>query len=87
MKPKPAINVKMGIIFLCFGKEEDKDHIPITSDRQIMLSSTQLWARNSRPHKGKVVMRNGSAAQCMAQATEAVIPNWSNAADLTDGFI
>ncbi len=65
----------MGTIFSCFGKEIVKEHIPITSDKQIMLSSTQLCARNSRPQSGNVVMINGSTAQCIAQATEAVIPN------------
>jgi len=52
-----------------------------------MPSSTQLCAKKFKPQSGKVVITKGRAAQCMAQAIEAVMPNLSNLSDLKIDFI
>lgn len=87
MNTKPRINTSIGRMFLCFGYEVLKDQIPINSDKLIIPNSTQLCARKFNPQSGRVVIKKGRAAQCMAQTIAAVIPKWSNLFDLKIGFI
>jgi hypothetical protein len=50
------------------------DEIPTTKAMMIMIHSTQGLAKKPSPSKGKLVKNIGTAAQCIAQSVEAVMP-------------
>jgi hypothetical protein len=51
---------------------------PTTIAISIMLHSTQGLAKKPKPKIGKLVKKTGTAAQCIAQSVEAVIPMLSS---------
>ena len=63
MKTKPEISKSIGTILLCSLNVPSSDHVPKTIDRTIIATSTQAFARNSNPKRGKPVATNGNAAQ------------------------
>lgn len=54
------------------------DDIPTTKAIIIMIHSTHALAKNPRPIKGRLVKNTGTAAQCIAQSVEAVMPTLSS---------
>lgn len=72
---KPVISTRIGIIRrCCLRYAELKLQIPTSNEMAIMVISTSSLARKPIPHIGKTVIKNGNAAQCMAQSVEAVMP-------------
>lgn len=75
IQAKPVTSTRIGIIRrCCFRYAVLKLQIPISNETAIMVISTASLAKNPIPHKGKTVIKNGNAAQCMAQSVEAVMP-------------
>jgi hypothetical protein len=54
------------------------DETPTTIAISIMVHSTQGLAKKPKPKRGKLVKKTGTAAQCIAQSVEAVIPMLSS---------
>ena len=54
------------------------DDTPITIANKIMLHSIQGLAKKPKPKIGRLVKKTGTAAQCIAQSVEAVIPMLSS---------
>lgn len=72
---KPAISTRIGIMRRCCLRYAAlKLQIPTINETVIIVTSTASLARKPIPHKGKTVIKNGNAAQCIAQSVEAVIP-------------
>lgn len=53
----------IGNRFLCFEYDSPIDHVPIRAEKKIMVISTQVFAKNSRPIKGNDVTTIGKTAQ------------------------
>ena len=64
-------------LWWCLVNPWYKEYTPKTRATPIIKYSKGGFSMILTPNKGKVVMNSGNTAQCIAQATEAVIPQAS----------